>query len=44
MVTKVLQDIGEANLISIHMIAFDHFDVQTQKILNDYGLVIIYRG
>jgi hypothetical protein len=43
-VTKVLEDIGEHNIISIHNINFEHFDVQTQKVMTDYGLVIIYRG
>lgn len=44
MVTKVLQEIGEPNLIGVHVINFEHFDVQTQKVMNDYGLVIIFRG
>lgn len=44
MVTKVLADIGEHNIISLHIINYQHFDVQTQKVMNDYGLVIIYRG
>jgi DNA-directed RNA polymerase subunit RPC12/RpoP len=44
MVTKVLADIGEHNIISIHNINYEHFDVQTQKVMTDYGLVIIYRG
>jgi len=44
MVTKVLADIGEHNIINTHIINFEHFDVQTQKVMTDYGLVIIYRG
>jgi len=44
MVTRVLHEIGESNIINIHTISFEHFDVQTQKIMTDYGLVIIYRG
>jgi len=43
-VSKVLVDIGEANIISMHTISFEHFDVQTQKVMTDYGLVIVYRG
>jgi len=43
-VTKVLAEIGESNIISIHNINYEHFDVQTQKVMTDYGLVIIYRG
>ena len=43
-VSKVLADIGEHNVISIHNINFEHFDVQTQKVMTDYGLVIVFRG
>jgi hypothetical protein len=43
-VSKVLAEIGEQNVISIHNINFQHFDVQTQKIMTDYGLVIVFRG
>ena len=44
MVSKILGQIGEANIVGIHPINYEHFDVQTQKVMNDYGLVIIYRG
>jgi len=44
MVSKVLADIGEPNIISLHSINYEHFDVQTQKVMTDYGLVIVYRG
>lgn len=44
MVSKVLQEIGEPNVIGIHPINYEHFDVQTQKVMNDYGVVIVYRG
>ena len=44
MVSKVLADIGEQNLITMHTISYEHFDVQTQKVMTDYGLVIVYRG
>jgi len=44
MVTKILHQIGEQNIIGIHTISFEHFDVQTQKVMTDYGLIIIYRG
>jgi DNA-directed RNA polymerase subunit RPC12/RpoP len=42
--TKILADIGEHNVIGIHCINYEHFDVQTQKVMTDYGLVIVYRG
>ncbi|MDE3099688.1 MAG: hypothetical protein KGJ88_09460 [Verrucomicrobiota bacterium] len=44
MVTQALREIGEANLVAIHPISYEHSDVQTQKIMSDYGLLIIYRG
>jgi len=43
-VTKFLQEIGEANLVGIHTISFEHFDVQVQKVMTDYGIIIVYRG
>jgi DNA-directed RNA polymerase subunit RPC12/RpoP len=43
-VTKFLNEIGEANMVAMHTISYTHFDVGTQKILNDYGMVILYRG
>jgi predicted RNA-binding Zn-ribbon protein involved in translation (DUF1610 family) len=42
--SKILADIGEHNIISTTTINYEHFDVQTQKVMTDYGLVIIYRG
>jgi DNA-directed RNA polymerase subunit RPC12/RpoP len=44
MVSKVLADIGEQNIVSMHTISYEHFDVQSQKVMTDYGLVIVYRG
>ena len=43
-VTKVLAEIGEHNIIGIHPINYEHFDTQTQKVMTDYGLTIVYRG
>ncbi|MEI9961874.1 MAG: hypothetical protein WDM76_12305 [Limisphaerales bacterium] len=43
-VTKFLNDIGEANIIGIHTISYSYLDIGTQKLLNDYGLLVIYRG
>jgi hypothetical protein len=39
-----LNEIGETNLIVAHTISYTHFDVGTQKLLTDYGLMILYRG
>jgi hypothetical protein len=39
-----LQEVTEANLISIHTISYEMFDVGVQKIMTDYGVLIVYRG
>ena len=43
-VTEFLHEVGEPNLIGVHTISYTFFDVGTQKILTDYGLIIMYRG
>jgi DNA-directed RNA polymerase subunit RPC12/RpoP len=43
-VTEFLSEIGESNIVSIHTVSYEFFDVGTQKIITDYGLSIIYRG
>ena len=43
-VSKFLVDVGEPNVVGVHPINYEHFDVQLQKILTDYGLIIVYRG
>ena len=43
-VTEFLNEVGEANLIGVHTISYTHFDVGTQKLLTDYGVLVLYRG
>jgi DNA-directed RNA polymerase subunit RPC12/RpoP len=43
-VTAFLQDVTETNLVGIHTISYEMFDVGVQKIMTDYGVLIIYRG
>ena len=43
-VTEFLNEIGEANLIGIHTTSYSYLDVGTQKILMDFGVLIVYRG
>ena len=43
-VSAFLQEVTETNLISIHTISYEMFDVGVQKIMTDYGVLIIYRG
>jgi len=43
-VTEFLNEVGEANLISIHTITYTFLDIGSQKILTDFGVLIFYRG
>ncbi len=43
-VSEVLGQIGETNLVGIHVLAYDCFDVTTQKVMGDYGVMIVFRG
>ena len=43
-VTAYLNEVGEPNIISIHPISYEIFDVGTQKIMVDYGVIIVFRG
>lgn len=43
-VTAFLQEVTETNLVGIHTISYEMFDVGVQKIMTDYGVLIVYRG
>jgi DNA-directed RNA polymerase subunit RPC12/RpoP len=43
-VTEFLHEVGEPNLIGVHPVSYSHFDVGTQKLLSDYGVLVLYRG
>jgi len=43
-VSKFLNEVGESNIIGIHTVSYTHLDIGTQKMLNDYGVLVIYRG
>ena len=43
-VSEFMNEVGEANIVSVHTITYEHFDVGTQKVMTDYGLMIVYRG
>ena len=43
-VTAYLQEVGEANIVGIHPISYEIFDVGTQKVMVDYGVIIVFRG
>jgi len=43
-VSEFLHEIGESNIVSTHIVGYEQFDVGIQKIMTDYGLLVIYRG
>jgi ribosomal protein S27E len=44
MVTNFLAKTGEANIISINTLNYSYLDIGTQKLLTDFGVMVIYRG
>jgi ribosomal protein S27E len=43
-VSNFLVKIGEANMISITTLTYTHLDIGTQKLMTDFGVMIVYRG
>jgi len=43
-VTKFLNKVGEAQIVSINTLSYTILDIGTQKLMTDYGLLIVYRG
>jgi len=43
-VTNFLGKIGEQNLVSVSTISYSHVDIATQKLQDDFGVLILYRG
>jgi len=43
-VTNFLGKVGEPNIISITTLNYSHLDIGTQKLLTDFGVMIVYRG
>ncbi|MGA3285316.1 MAG: hypothetical protein ABSD57_12775 [Verrucomicrobiota bacterium] len=43
-VTEFLNEIGEVNIVGIHTFDYEHLDAGTQKILMDFGVLVVYRG
>ncbi len=42
-VTEILEKIGEENLISVHPITYQHIDMATREVMQDYGVIVVYR-
>jgi len=43
-VAEFLNEVGEKNIVKMETINYETFDVGLQKIMTDYGLMIIYRA
>jgi hypothetical protein len=43
-VSELLQDIGETNIISITPIAYTHLDLGSRQLMTDFGVMIVYKG
>ena len=43
-VAKFLNEVGEPNIVAMHTVSYTYLDIGTQKLLNDYGLLVLYRG
>lgn len=43
-VTNFLQKIGETNVINITTLTYTHIDIGSQKLLTDFGVMVVYRG
>ena len=43
-VSAFLHEVGEPNIVATHVVSYEQFDVGVQKIMTDYGLLVIYRG
>jgi len=43
-VSSFLIKVGEANIINISPVSYTHIDIGSQKILTEYGVLIVFRG
>lgn len=43
-VTGFLHKVGEDNIISVNTLNYTYLDIGSQKLLTDYGVLIVYRG
>lgn len=43
-VSQFLVKVGEANIISINSINYTFLDIGTQKLMTEYGVLIVYKG
>jgi len=43
-VSETIQKIGEKYVMAIHPISYTHLDPVTQKLMDDYGVIIVFQG
>jgi DNA-directed RNA polymerase subunit RPC12/RpoP len=43
-VTNFLVKIGESSIVSISTLTYTHLDIGSQKLMTDFGVMIVYRG
>jgi len=43
-VSSFLGKIGEANIVSLTPLTYTHLDIGSQKLLTDFGVMVVYRG
>lgn len=43
-VGKFLEKIGDQNLVSLTPVNYSHIDISSQKLVADYGILILFRG
>ena len=43
-VTAFLEKVGEANIVNISTLTYTHLDIGSQKLLTDFGVLIVYKG
>jgi DNA-directed RNA polymerase subunit RPC12/RpoP len=43
-VTSFLARVGEPNIVSITTLTYSHIDIGSQKLLTDFGVMVVYKG
>ena len=43
-VTNFLIKIGEANIVNITPLTYTHLDIGSQKLMTEYGVMVVYKG
>jgi DNA-directed RNA polymerase subunit RPC12/RpoP len=43
-VTNYLNKVGQENIVSVNPISYQHYDIGSQKVMTDFGIIVIYKG